>query len=519
MSNKKEFIKNTVKLAFSIFINKPLGLLRDVLRVRYFGIGLLGDAFSMAWRLPNMFRRMFGEGAMTAALVPTLVQIKEKYGEKELNALSSFIFLVMQIFIFFFCFFMALKAKTILNLIAPGAVERVVTAIPMFEILIFFTLFMSSSVILGCNLQTIGIFSVGPMSQFFLNIALCLEFGIGILLKLSAKSVCLMILFNGLIIFFIHYFVYKKNGFYFSKPTKNTFIFFKDFFYKVIPAFISSGISDVNLLIDQAIASYLPTGSQSMLDCITGFIRIPLHTVGSAFATVSAPQFAKVALKKSTRLSFYVYEAAKIMFFVSFVSFLFFYFFSYKLLYTILLSDKFSIKNVEQGAILLSVFSPIIFFSSFCKILLNVFYSHHKVAFATTITIFSSFLNTILNLILMKFLGLTGIVLATVIAEAVRVKILLIYMKKYFKISFPYKRFFNFCKNLIFQISIFSILFYFSILMIQSVFIKIGPNFFESYTNTWRYWLWMIPLILVFGFFILKSRKKFGIKIYYLKNF
>jgi putative peptidoglycan lipid II flippase len=513
---KNLFIKKVLSLSFFIFINKPVGLLRDILKIRYFGIGLLGDSFSMAWRIPNMLRRIFGEGALAAALVPTLIKAENNNGKHELNATTTAIFLIMTLFVSVFCFFIAIFSQKIIYIVAPGALERIGMASSMLKILIFFTIFMCSSTVLGCTLQTINIFYIGPLSQFYLNIALCIEFSIAIYFNFSYIMICILTLSNGLIIFFIHFYLYKKKNFYFCMPTKNTYSYIKNFFSEVIPAFISAGITDLNILIDLAIASYLTVGSQSMLDCISGFVRIPLQTVGSAFATVSAPDFARIALKNPNRLSFYILESCKIMLYASILSILFFTFFSEKMLLTLLLSDKFTILHVKQGASLLIVFSYLIFFAAYNRVLLNVCYSFYEISMATRITLASSILNTLLNILLMNKFGLHGIVAATVIAEASRTFFLLYFIKRKFNIYLSYNKLLQFIikiiKQIITAIIIFIIIFNFVKNILNTVFVN-HENFINE---SLFFWVWTGPIFFATFLFLLKTKNLFKIRLFYI---
>jgi putative peptidoglycan lipid II flippase len=515
MNSSKKFLTNTLKLAFSIFINKPIGLLRDILKARYFGVGVIGDAFSMAWRIPNALRRIFGEGALSSVLVPILVDVKEKHGENEMNSLITFIFLSMQLIIVCLCIIISIKAKSIITLIAPGALGRVDYAVSMIQVMIFFTLFMSGSAILGGALQIKGNFSIGPISQFFLNIALCIEFLLCIKYNLNFKWISWFIFLNGIIILLMHIYAYKKNKLMFLFPTLNTIFYLKLFFKRAVPAIATSGIVDLNMIIDGAVASYLPIGSQSMLDYISGFIRVPLQVFGSSFATVSAPEFAKIVILKKNRIKFYIFEAAKLMLFFSTISIFFIYFFAYKLLYTLLLSNNFSIENVKIGSGLLCIFSFMLFFSMFNKVLVNVFYAYQNVVLPTLISIISSALNTFINIIFIFFWGnIFGVAVAMVFSETTRTIILLYFIDKKLKINFNYKKFLDFfiliLKQILFMIFLFLVIYYFLYNLIYYLF---GSFLLESIF----YWVWVLPIILLILFLIFKTKKKFNIRLFYLK--
>src|SRR5204862_4095757 len=71
---KSSFIRSAGVVSACTLLSRVLGFVRDMLCARYFGASILWDAFSIAFRIPNLFRRLFGEGALTAAFLPTFVE-------------------------------------------------------------------------------------------------------------------------------------------------------------------------------------------------------------------------------------------------------------------------------------------------------------------------------------------------------------------------------------------------------------------------------------------------------------
>ncbi|HHT9157938.1 MAG TPA: lipid II flippase MurJ, partial [Candidatus Tripitaka californicus] len=83
------FISSARTISLCTLLSRILGLARDVLCASVFGTGLVWDAFAVAFRIPNLFRRLFGEGALTAAFIPTFTEYLEKKGEEEAWRLVS----------------------------------------------------------------------------------------------------------------------------------------------------------------------------------------------------------------------------------------------------------------------------------------------------------------------------------------------------------------------------------------------------------------------------------------------
>ncbi len=89
MIEKKKIAAATMVMALATSMSRIAGLVRDVVVARFFGAGLMTDAFFMAFTIPNLLRRFFGEGSLTAAFVPTFSDVFHQRGEKEAQQLAN----------------------------------------------------------------------------------------------------------------------------------------------------------------------------------------------------------------------------------------------------------------------------------------------------------------------------------------------------------------------------------------------------------------------------------------------
>ena len=85
----KSFIRSSSIVAAMTFLSRILGLVRDFVIARYFGANALTDAFLVAFRIPNFFRRLFAEGAFSQAFLPILADVKANKSDKEVQARSN----------------------------------------------------------------------------------------------------------------------------------------------------------------------------------------------------------------------------------------------------------------------------------------------------------------------------------------------------------------------------------------------------------------------------------------------
>ena len=115
-------LKSTGTFGFFTLISRILGYLRDILIAIFLGTGFLADAFFVAFRIPNTFRRLFSEGTFNAAFVPSYTSEIVK-GKKSSNKFANDIFNLLFLGLFFLLFFVQIFMPAFVSIIAPGFVD------------------------------------------------------------------------------------------------------------------------------------------------------------------------------------------------------------------------------------------------------------------------------------------------------------------------------------------------------------------------------------------------------------
>ena len=114
---KKSIIKKTVEIGASTALSRVLGLARELIFNKYLGVTPTASAFLVAFKIPNFLRKIFAEGALSGALVPAVVGIKDK---RKINKLMTFVLIFVQILVLFVCLIVILFPHFALKLAAPG---------------------------------------------------------------------------------------------------------------------------------------------------------------------------------------------------------------------------------------------------------------------------------------------------------------------------------------------------------------------------------------------------------------
>ena len=288
-------IKSTGTFSFYTILSRILGYIRDLLIAINLGSGPITDAFFVAFRIPNTFRRLFSEGTFNAAFVPSysseLVKSKKKADEFSNNVLNFLIISLLGITLI-----VELFMPLFVNLIAPGFSEnneKFLLTTYLTRITFPFLFFISLASFFSAILNSYNKFGVAAAAPIILNIILIL---ILIFLKFENDLIVIYLSYGislaGLIqlivlMFFVKKFYLPKIDFK-IKITKKIKIFLK----KLVPSIFSSGVTQINILVGTIIASF-EVNAVSYLYYADRIYQINLAIAGIAIGTVLLPNLSK----------------------------------------------------------------------------------------------------------------------------------------------------------------------------------------------------------------------------------
>ena len=296
-------IKSTGTFSFYTLISRILGYLRDFLIAIFLGSGPVADAFFVAFRIPNTFRRLFGEGSFNAAFVPSYSKelIKKKIKSE---AFANDVFNLLALTLLILVIIVELFMPFFVSLIAPGFKtypEKFLLAIQLTKITFPFIFFVSLASFFSAILNSHNRFAAASAAPIILNILM-----IGVLLFgkiLDEKLVVYLsyaVTFAGFIqAIFLMIFVKK----FFHLKIKFNFTFTKEikiFLKKLLPSIFSSGVTQINILIGTIIASF-QASAVSYLYYADRIYQINLAIAGIAIGTVILPKLSSYIQKNKIR--------------------------------------------------------------------------------------------------------------------------------------------------------------------------------------------------------------------------
>ncbi len=288
--------KSAFTVSFYIAISRVFGFIRDIFIANFIGASFLSDVFFAAFRLPNFFRRVFGEGALNSSFVPIFI---EKLNQNDENAKVIFaqnIFSILFYFLLIFTLFFQIFMPFLMGVLFPGFKsdpEKFMLLVSFSRITIFYLIFISLVSLCSSILNSLENFSVPASTPIILNMTLILSFfTIAKFVPNYAYGLSWGVFAAGILQFlYIMFFTIRKKIILYTKlPSLKVFedLAVKKFFKKLLPAVIGGNVMQINLLIDSIFAS-LFAGALSYLYYADRINQLPLAMIGIAIGIALLP--------------------------------------------------------------------------------------------------------------------------------------------------------------------------------------------------------------------------------------
>lgn len=515
MFTRKSIMQSTFQVGGSTFISRLLGIVREFLTVRYMGASALSDAFFTAFKVPNSLRRIFAEGALSAAFVPTIVQTIRTDGKKAVGSMMTLGFLVFEAMVLLICMLGIAFAAPFIALIAPGfSAEQIENGAAFLRIVMPFLFFVSSSALLAGPLQAVGHFFIPAFGPVMLNIVYIFGLLVCLYYSLPITVFCWIILVAGALQLAAHFWIYFKLGFGFDGIHKKDMYQFGSVLSKFVLCLLSMSVMEIGLFIDTSFGSLLSKGSVSLIYYANRFMGIPLGVFAVAFSTILLPHFSRVSAYAPKRLGFYLLEATKLVWWVMIPVAAMMMLLSQKIFTTIFLSDKFSFSQAQEASAILIAFLCGLFFFSINKILSNVYYALHHTLIPGVIAVVAMVVNGFLDWILIDSWHAVGLAIATSFAGALQTVFLFGVLQNRFELNLYFGNFVQFIGRHLIQLITISIPFFGFYFLAISVLPQSASFFIDSI----GYWLWIGPLCAGYMLSLYATRHWFGVRLLFLEG-
>ena len=424
-------IKSTGTFSFFTIISRLLGYARDILIAIFLGAGPLADAFFVAFRIPNTFRRLFSEGTFNAAFVPSYSSLLSN--KKESQKFANNIFNLLAVGLFFLVLIIEILMPLFVFLIAPGFggdYQKMELAITLTRITFPFLMFISLASFFSAILNSHNKFATASAAPIILNIFLIgvLLFG-KILNDYLVYYLSYAVTISGILQFIFLYLFVKK---YFSPEFKLHIKIdskVKIFFRKLLPSIFSSGVTQINILVGTIIASF-QASAVSYLYYADRIYQINLAIAGIAIGTVILPQLSKhVQGNKKEKINLIQNKALELSLFLSIPAALALLIASEEIISSLFGYGSFNELSVVNSAKALFYFAIGLPAFSLIKVFSAFFFARHNTKIPFYISLTSVLLNILISIIFFKEVGFLIIPIATTISSWFNAILLFIFSK------------------------------------------------------------------------------------------
>ena len=418
-------------------LSRVLGYLRDAAIAYVFGAGMFADAFFVAFRISNLFRRLVGEGALTSIFIPIFTgEMNQRTRDNTRNLASS-------VFTLFFIILVAMAALGIIfsdgivRFMSPGFAddpEKFATTVMLTKLMFPFMVFIGMMAIAMGVLNAYRHFSMPALAPVFFNLAIIAAvFAVAPFLDVPVYALAIGVLVGGFLQFAIQVPVLRKYGmtpaprFMFNDPA------IKRIFLLMGPAVFGTGVYQLNIFVTLWFASSLQEGSISFLYYGGRLMELPLGVFGVAVSTAVLPALSEHVAKKEwgpfkESLSF----ALRIVNFVIIPSTIGLLILSTPIIDILFKRGEFGAADSSATAIALYYYSVGLVPVAISRILVSVFYSLKDTITPVWVAFIAFVANAIFCVVLVGPLGHGGLALATSISALINMAVLFVILRRKF---------------------------------------------------------------------------------------
>ena len=409
------FWKSSFGFSALTFISRIFGYVRDLLFSSILGASVIHDIFVVIFKIPNVFRSFFGEGALAQSLTPSIIEAKENLREF-LNQIFTILFTVLLAFVLFVILFPSI----FVSIFAPGFISDETKFLAATEFLTYvfpYILLISLVAFLGAIQNSKKKFQVVAATPILFNLTL-ITFAF-FAEDLSLKVIGTSVIVAGILQLLLNLVVTSRLGYFptFTKKFNNKIL--NSFFARFLPAILAAGVYQLNVLIDTIFASFLISGSPTWLYLSDRLIQFPMGLFGVAIALVALPDLTEQLISKNKKEFMKVFYKGFIStFLLGLLSGLFYVLLSYQIIQLLFFRGEFTSFDVNMTSSSLIAYSYALPFLLSSKFFNSVFFAASKTRIVLLLGSVSLLINLILNYLFIFTYdwGHVGLALATTFA-------------------------------------------------------------------------------------------------------
>ncbi len=425
----KSIIKSSGIIGVATFISRVLGFVRDVIIASIFGAGFVADSFFIAFRVPNIIRKLMAEGTLSSGLVPEFTALISDGKNTELNRVASSVVNIVALAMLFVLLPCFIYADKVVWLLAPGF-KNPSLAVKEFTWMLPYLFFIAITVVFIAFIYAHQSFLSPSLTPIILNATIIIS-ALLFAEELSLLSLALGVLLGGVIQTALQVFISFRKGFRYTPcfDYKNSVV--KKIFSHLFSSIWGLSVGEINIIVSMQLASFLPNGSISFLYYANRVSQFPLGIFGVAIGVAVLPVLCQNAAEKDTKqlLETLRLGISLVLFFVV-PSVLGLIVLRKPIVWFLFVRGAFTPADALQTSYALVGYSIGLCFLSLLKVITPAFYSIGEYKLPSRAASIAVAGNLFLGALLMVPLKHTGLALANSLAGGINLLVLLVAIRK-----------------------------------------------------------------------------------------
>ncbi len=414
--------------------SRILGYIRDAVIAAAFGASAGADAFFVAFRIPNLLRRLFAEGSLSVAFVPALTEVLRRQGKSEALVLARSALILFSAALTLAAVAGILLAPIIVKAIAPGFSAnpwQFALTVTLTRLVFPYLILIGIVAIFMGMLNVFGHFAAPALAPVMLNIGIIGSvWGLAPLLDTPELALAAGVLIGGVLQVGLQVPSLRKIGFTLRGAGSLRHPALSEISRKMLPMAVGAAAYQINIVVSTLLATLLSTGSVSYLYFADRLVQFPLGIIAIAAATASLPSFSRLSAAGNTAgLKDTLAFTLMLVFFITLPAMV-----GLIVVRTPLVSLLFERGIFDREASLLTS-QALLYYAlglwafSGTRVVVNVFYAIGNVWTPVFISVATIAVNVILSLALMPRMGHAGLALATSVSSALNLTLLVLVLR------------------------------------------------------------------------------------------
>lgn len=420
-------------------LSRMAGYGRDIVVASFFGAGFVSDAFFMAFTIPNLLRRLFGEGSLGIAFVPVFSDCLNRQGREQANLLATSAFRLLSVLLLAIVAASVLWAPQIVHLLAygwSGEPEKITLCVHLTRIMLPYVLFIGLTALCMAILNVFDHFAAPALAPVLLNVSMiATTLGASLYIQDPLELVqwlAVGVLAGGILQLGLQWPFLLRNG---IAPWRQLW-FWHPALSKVaryiLPVLFGTAVFQINSVVIKYMASHLAQGSVSYLYYADRLIQFPVGVFGLAAATAVLPALSRnAALKQWQALRETFAQAMRLVLFVIMPAMVGLIVLREPIVALLFKRGAFDLQATRLTADVLLYYAVGLWAVAIIRIVLNTFYAMQAVWTPTIIGAVCVAVNLAIGLLLMGPMQYFGLALALSLSSILNLSLLVLALRRY----------------------------------------------------------------------------------------